>query len=681
MEAHLKSQYGFNGFREHQDDIIAGLLRGEDTLAVLPTGGGKSLLYQFPATYSGKTTVVVSPLISLMNDQCAHLNAIGVASACYHSESSDNPGDLSSKAVVYVTPEFVQNRLRILHEKQSCIGLFAIDEAHCVSQWSHDFRTSYLGLGVLKREMPSIPVLAVTATATPRVREDIYTMLEMFEVSEYVLGSRRSNLAISVSAPVNFSTEIHSMSREPTIVYVQTRDACQRMWERLTDEGISCALYHGGLSKQDKEQSHQRFMSGEVAVVVATVAFGMGIDKPDIRNVVNYGVPTDIETYYQEIGRAGRDGLPCRATIYFTEKDFATARFMVSRSDDPQQVALKTRALEMLRAFLADERMCRQQIIEAYFETGEYPHDYTTTDSLPCGICDVCKRAEQAPATDVTNEAIAAYDVVAEQQQKRCTFGVVKTVDIVSARLEGGESKAWLRKVIEAMISMGFLERRAVGGKGNSVVVAGRRNPRQHSPVLIRGVRPRPLGTAPCQSDIEHKVRDVLARRHGVLATNIMNDRVLLNVKTRRPRNVSQLWAIDGISAEFVSRYGNEFIEEYRRLADDAAGSRGKYSDRVQETYRHYRDGKSIAEIAAATGVKARTVEDHVLHIFEHFDEVDIRPAYFGLSTEMETKISDAVTRLGNGRLKPIKEAVGDGVTYAQIKLVLLIRRIESASA
>lgn len=780
MDDHLKAKFGYNNFREHQKDIITGVLEGEDTLAVLPTGGGKSLLYQFPATYTGKTTVVVSPLISLMNDQCTHLNAIGIPSACYHSESSANPNDIASQTVVYITPEFVHNRLSFLHKYAGSIGLFAIDEAHCVSQWSHDFRTSYLHLGVLKREMPSIPVLAVTATATPRVISDIYTMLGMNEVNEYVLGTRRDNLAIAVLPKTRFYVDIIDIVKESTIIYVQTRKICDEVYEQLTTHGVACTRYHGGMTKQEKENSHQRFMTGEDIVVVATVAFGMGIDKPDIRNVVNYGVPSDIETYYQEIGRAGRDGLPSKATMYYCENDFATMRFLVSQSADPQQVKLKTHSLDLLRTFLADERMCRQQIIEYYFDTGEYPHDGIKREPVPCGICDVCNHGQQIARCDVTREAVTTYDLVKRLERRGSTYGVVKTVDAVRRALGSNVTQTWVRRIVEAMISMEFLTRKLVGQRGNSVVVCGRRNPSDHKPVMIVSAQTTAAKPVSQSASLEHEVRSVLANRHGILATNIMMDRVLLNIQERKPCNVSQLLEVDGISDDFANRYGEEFINEYNKRTrlqsrthqsnDALSGSmdsvplyvalkqlraqqarelelpafcifnnavlvnlvriRPRTTDKLSkvkgvgpkkiarfggkiieicnsdlegltneesdvgvrpdvgvqrhkskgmdETYRHYTQGKSVEEIAAATGLTPQTIENHILHIFEHYENVDISPDYFGLTTSIEEEIGNAISKVGTDRLRPIKESVSSNVTYTQIKLALLIRRVES---
>ena len=334
MESHLKSAYGFNEFRDYQKDIISELLNNENVFAILPTGGGKSLLYQFPATYTNKITIVVSPLISLMNDQCMFLNSKNIKSVCLNSESRADLSTLINCKIIYTTPEFITNRLIVLDKLKDNIGLFAIDEAHCVSQWSHDFRTSYIELNIIKKTFPSISLLAVTATATPRVIEDMYDLLNIDEACQYNIGTRRTNIEINIHSKRLFDTCILN---EPTIIYVQTRKVCEELNEKLLIKGTRSCTYHGGMTKEDKKKSHDKFASGEIMVIVATISFGMGIDKSDIRHVINYGVPSDIETYYQEIGRAGRDGLPSKATLYYNPGDFQTTQFLINQSSDPKQ--------------------------------------------------------------------------------------------------------------------------------------------------------------------------------------------------------------------------------------------------------------------------------------------------------------------------------------------------------
>ena len=330
LNEHLKKFYGFNKFREYQDDIINDILDKDDLLVTMPTGGGKSLLYQFPSTFLNKSTIVISPLISLMNDQCLYLNSKNINSVCLNSETT-HYSSLSDYRIIYTTPEYIINNLYKFLQIKNSICLFAIDEAHCVSQWSLDFRESYLQLDCIKKHFNDIPLLCVTATATPKVRDDICRLLNLNDYSEYNLGTRRTNLSVNVAPKKEYNiTEVTT----PTIIYVTTRKLCENINEDLKTKGISSGYYHGGMAKSDKENIHHKFINNEILVVVATIAFGMGIDKSDIRNIINYGVPTDIETYYQEIGRAGRDGLPSTSVLYYNDGDFMTAKRLIQQTEN-----------------------------------------------------------------------------------------------------------------------------------------------------------------------------------------------------------------------------------------------------------------------------------------------------------------------------------------------------------
>ena len=345
MEQHLKSTYGFNKFREYQKEIIDDILDNNNVFAILPTGGGKSLLYQFPATYNNKITIVVSPLISLMNDQCIYLNSKNISSVCLNSETNISVSEYKNYKIIYATPEFITSRINKIECIKDSIGLFAIDEAHCVSQWSHDFRESYQQLAILKTTYPNTPLLAVTATATPHVIKEMYEYLNIYECNEYTLGTRRNNLEIKVLPKNRF---IECEFTEPTIVYVQTRKLCEKIHNQFLEKNIKYVCYHGGMSKEDKEKSHNSFINGTIIVIVAAISFGMGIDKSDIRQVINYGVPSDIESYYQEIGRAGRDGINSKATIYYDQSDFITVDFMISKTTDKKQQEIETNAMDIL---------------------------------------------------------------------------------------------------------------------------------------------------------------------------------------------------------------------------------------------------------------------------------------------------------------------------------------------
>ena len=432
MELHLKSTYGFNNFRNNQKNIITDLLNNENVFAILPTGGGKSLLYQFPATYTKKITIVISPLISLMNDQCKYLNSKNIPSVCLNSETCIDISEYTNYTIIYTTPEFITLRINIFKNIINKICLFAVDEAHCVSQWSHDFRESYQQLAILKTTYPNTPLLAVTATATPHVIKEMYEYLNIYECNEYILGTRRNNLEIKVLPKNKF---IECEFTEPTIVYVQTRKMCEKIHNQFLEKNIKSACYHGGMSKEDKEKSHNSFIDGTIIVIVATISFGMGIDKSDIRQVINYGVPSDIESYYQEIGRAGRDGINSKATIYYDQSDFVTVAFMISKSTDKKQQEIKTNAMNTFRKYLSENNMCRQQMIDYYFETGNFSTEKNISHIPKCNMCDNCCGNKIQQIHDITKESEIIVKIICNNKlHTGFDVGMEKTICLIQKK-------------------------------------------------------------------------------------------------------------------------------------------------------------------------------------------------------------------------------------------------------
>ena len=679
MEAHLKTTYGFNEFREYQKDIIDDLLNGENVFAILPTGGGKSLLYQFPATYNNKITIVVSPLISLMNDQCMYLNSKKINSVCLNSETSIPISDYKKYKIIYATPEFITSRISLFDTIKDYIGLFAIDESHCVSQWSHDFRESYLSLGVIRKTYPNIPMLAVTATATPRVIEDIYDLLNIEEVNEYSLGTRRTNLSISVRPKHEYNTCVFT---EPTIIYVQTRKICESLCEDLHNKGVTATYYHGGMSKQEKQNSHERFTKADVMVIVATISFGMGIDKSDIRHVINYGVTTDIETYYQEIGRAGRDGMPCRATMYYKPQDFSTVQFLIKQSSSDSQIKLKTDAMNKLRNYLNENTICRQQMIDYYFEKGKLPRINDVEHIPKCNMCDNCKCDESDGLTDISETSTIIIRLIDSHYKKnRYSYGVEKTADFLKKSSHAGlftKTKSWLKEVLQILIGKNILKTVSGAGAGwGSTIQVRTLDITSHIPIMARihsGIRKQ-------KDNLSHikTIRDEMASLHNCIPTVFMNEQVLMNVYVKKPKTLSDLWRVDGISQEFIMRYGSEFISKFisskkkQRPIVTQMLSTEKSKD---ITKRLYNEGKQMKEICELTNKKIMTIEGHILDIFENDEDVDIAPDYFGLTEDIEEEIKKAIAKVGSTYLKPIKEEVNPNITYAQIKLCILIIKI-----
>lgn len=673
METHLKEIYGFNSFRDNQKEIISDIMNKENVFAILPTGGGKSLLYQFPATFTDKITIVVSPLISLMNDQCKYLNSKNIKAVCLNSESSVGVSQYAKYKIIYTTPEFIVSRLHAFARIKVNIGLFAIDEAHCVSQWSHDFRPSYQKLGVLQKHFPNIPLLAVTATATPRVLEEMYEYLNITESNEYACGTRRTNLMIRVLPKSDFTK---CKITEPTIVYVQTRKLCEKLHENFMKKGISSAYYHGGMQKDEKERSHELFIKGKILVIVATISFGMGIDKSDIRHVINYGVPSNIESYYQEIGRAGRDGIDSRATIYYNDSDFTTTAYLISLSQDKEQRRIKTLGMNTFRSFLQERNICRQQMIDFYFASGRFATEDDVKDIPKCNMCDNCLSGPKQDMIDVSVEAEFIVNTIKNIYKKnRYNFGLKKTVLLIRQKLEPKKTEKWIKALIEILVTKNILHREKAGF--GFIIGIGKEQLKNIPPIQARIGRGKPE-----QKNIFKiiELRNKIANKFGLIPTSFINDRVIMNINTKSPKNMTELWGVDGISNEFIMTTPCvEFMEEYVKTPKSSSKKKsGKKSGKNRDNvYKFYKQNKSSKEISELVGIKEQTVVSHILHIFEHYDDEEIVMEYFGLTEEKEEKIRDAIKKVGTDKLRPIKDAAGD-VTYAQIKLYLLVEKIES---
>ena len=697
MEKHLKELYGFNQFREYQKDIVLDLLNKKDIFAVLPTGGGKSLLYQFPATYTNKTTIVISPLISLMNDQCIYLNSKNIKAVCLNSETSVGVSEYKNYKIIYTTPEFIVNRIPAFKLIKDNIGLFAVDEAHCVSQWSHDFRPNYQRLSLLKSNFPTIPLLAVTATATPRVLKEMHKFLNVKNCKEYLLGTRRTNLVISVLPKKEFSKCVFE---EPTIVYVSTRKLAEKIATQLNSKNIKTSFYHGGMSKKEKNISHEQFINGDITVIVATISFGMGIDKADIRHVVNYGVPSDLESYYQEIGRAGRDGIISKATIYFDDGDFNTSAFLI-KTGNPTQIEVKTKGLNILSNYLNEKNMCRQQIIDYYFKTGEFPTEKDVENIPKCNMCDNCLNSNNIEMVDITKEATSIVNIFKDvTRYRRFDFGLKKTIQMIQSnkkyQLEPPRTDKWIKDVIDILVAKKILKRYKAGF--GMVIGLGDINVADISPIkgrietgssTIKNVFQSYKYKEKQLSDLI-ELRNRLARKYNMIPASFINDRVIGNIYKNTPRSIHDLWKIDGISDEFImTEECVEFMNEYKtmngfvpkgkrksRKSNSKKNKKGRKSNR-DDVYNLYKQNKSVSEIANILQLSKQTVSNHIMYIFEYYDDEVIDMDYFELTEDKEEIIKNAIKEKGTKYLKPIKESIDPSITYDQIKLCILVMKIE----
>ncbi len=395
MQETLKKHFGFDQFLPFQREIISDILSGKDVLAVLPTGAGKSLCYQLPALMLPGITIVISPLISLMKDQVMGLTENNIGAAYLNSslgvkEERLIKGRLANNEIklLYVAPERLTKTGFLNYIKSFNVSLIAIDEAHCISEWGHDFRPSYRTLGDLRESFPDVPVLALTATATEKVREDIVRELGFYNHGAYVASFDRKNLRYLVYGKTNaYANMISYIRNNPGysgIIYCVSRASVDQMVASLNMDGVAALPYHAGLGNKERADNQEEFINGKAKIIVATIAFGMGIDKPDVRFVIHYDLPRNLEGYYQETGRAGRDGKPADCILFFSYGDRMKHEYFIKLKNDLDQVKIAQNQLDAITN-LASRNNCRRKMLLGYF--GE---KYLASN---CRSCDVCLRA------------------------------------------------------------------------------------------------------------------------------------------------------------------------------------------------------------------------------------------------------------------------------------------------
>ncbi|OJW28581.1 MAG: ATP-dependent DNA helicase RecQ [Rhodospirillales bacterium 69-11] len=595
----LRRVFGFPGFRGQQDAVVQHVIAGGDALVLMPTGGGKSLCYQVPALCRPGMGIIVSPLIALMDDQVAALRQLGVNAGALHSdldpaEARSVTRDLIEQQLdlLYVSPERLLGNGTLDRLARVPIGLIAIDEAHCVSQWGHEFRPEYRGLACLPGHFPGVPRIALTATADPRTRSDILTALAMPDAEVFLSSFHRANLHLAAAPKVGESAQLlEFLARHPGdcgIVYCGSRAKTERVAARLVEKGYASIAFHAGLEPQQKRDALARFRSGEPLVVVATIAFGMGIDRPDVRFVVHLDMPESPEAYYQQIGRAGRDGDPADTLLLYDGQDIARARHWLAQSGAPetQKRVMRTKLEEMIG--LTEAVACRTRSLLTCF--GEDLH-------APCGHCDNCD------APPVTEDAtVAAQKVLSAVYRTDQIFGALHVIAVLRGEATeavvrhrhdqlptfgvGKDHAApYWRGLIRQLIALGALDV-DTAGHGGLFLVQEKARPilrgeqqvmlRQETPRRPRGVtRPdRPgltaASTGPEATGLFEALRTwraTEARTQSVPPYVIFHDTVLREIAAVRPETLDELGQIKGVGASKLQRYGAPVLEVLRAAA------------------------------------------------------------------------------------------------------------------
>ncbi|MEN8687040.1 MAG: DNA helicase RecQ [Desulfuromonadales bacterium] len=584
----LQEVFGYSEFRPDQQAVIKNLIEGRDAFVLMPTGGGKSLCYQIPALHRDGVALIVSPLISLMKDQVDALLASGVRAAFYNSSLNAaeargilaqlHAGELN---LLYVAPERLLSEDFLERLRGQKIALFAIDEAHCVSQWGHDFRPEYVRLGQLRRLFPGVPMIGLTATADPQTRQDVLRKLGLQHAECFVTGFDRPNIRYSVvekQKPFDQLQAFIADHRDAAgIVYALSRKRVEELAERLAASGVKARAYHAGLADKQRKQVQEMFLRDEVDIVVATVAFGMGIDKPNVRFVVHYDLPKNIESYYQETGRSGRDGLFAEALLLFGYGDIAISRGLIEKSSNPEQKRIELHKLQAMVGF-AEAQTCRRRVLLGYF--GEHL-------AKDCGNCDVCLNPPET--YDATVDAQKALSCVFRVGQR---FGVGHVVDVLRGAqtqrvLDLGHDKlstygigaekvadAW-SSLIRQLIHRGYLVQDVAAYSVLKLSEAARPLLRGEERLVLAKPRIRVkalpkkgrLQTGDFDYDDDlfdalRKRRKRLADAEGVPPYVVFGDATLAEMAAKMPTDEEKMLAINGVGKHKLRRFGAEFIDE-----------------------------------------------------------------------------------------------------------------------
>ena len=591
----LRRVFGLHEFRPLQQAIVEDLVSGRDVFVLMPTGGGKSLCYQLPALHRPGVALVASPLISLMKDQVDALTANGVAAAFYNSSLDAaaarqvlarlHAGELD---LLYVAPERLMAPDFLARLGQIPIALLAVDEAHCVSQWGHDFRPEYAALGQLRSHFPAVPMIALTATADPHTRDDVVRCLGLERAQRYVSSFDRPNIRYTVlekHRPMDQLTRFLDGRRgEAGIVYALSRKRTEEIAGHLVQAGFEAAAYHAGLPGELRHDIQERFLRDDLKIVVATVAFGMGIDKPNVRFVVHYDLPKHIEGYYQETGRAGRDGLPSEALLLYGAQDVVTARRLLESTDNPDQRRIESHKLQAMVG-LAESLSCRRRVLLGYF--GEEL-------DADCGNCDVClDPPETFDATVAAQKVLSCVYRVGERFGIRHVVDVLRGADTERIRKLGHErlstygigaetSDAEWTSLTRQLIHLGLLSQDVANYSVLKLTEKAR--PVLRGEQTLRLARPRireakkkkrarsAVGLEPADEALFESLRALrkrLAGDQGVPPYVVFGDATLVEMSQRKPASEAELLDITGVGQVKLERYGAAFLDIIARGAGE----------------------------------------------------------------------------------------------------------------
>ncbi len=688
----LKKYFGYNAFRSYQEEIIQRIISKKDGLILMPTGGGKSLCFQIPALIMPGTALIISPLISLMKDQVDALKSNGISAAFLNSSQSFNEQQVILNAcsqgqikLLYISPEKLLTDINILLNTIN-ISLLAIDEAHCISSWGHDFRPEYTKLGFLRNRLPNIPFVALTATADKLTRRDIVKQLQLKEAQTFISSFDRKNLSLDVRIGVKPKEKIkeiidfvHDRKNQSGIIYCLSRNKCEEAYEKLAAAGISVAYYHAGMSSELRTYVQERFINDDVQVVCATIAFGMGIDKSNVRWVIHYNLPKNMEGYYQEIGRAGRDGLPSETILYY---NYADIMMLNKFASDGAMADVNLEKLKRIQHY-AEADSCRRKILLNYFSENLEEN---------CGNCDVCNNPRKHfNATILVQKALSAIFRTSEKEGASMIIDILRgsrrqeIVDLGYDKIKthgaGAEISAsdWQRYLMQ-ILNLGVLEIAYDEGFALKITPYGHE-------ILFgkKGIELTVLQSLPIAEKSETKktalktteeelfdalrqTRKAFAVEENVPAYVIFSDTTLRQMCADKPVNEYEMMQISGVGERKFDRYGQAFIKTIIDFKNQGGGKKEKGSTYL-ETLNLYNKGLDLQTIASERNLNINTIYSHLAQLYLD-DKIDSLSKF--ISENDIQLVKEAMNETGEKKaLKPIFDYLNQEVAYEKIRLAM----------
>lgn len=691
----LKQYYGYDEFRPGQEKVIASLLAGKDTLAIMPTGAGKSLCFQIPAMLMPGVTLVISPLISLMKDQVDGLETQGLPATYINSSLSNAEVRQRLQYIaagryklVYVAPERLETEAFQAALEKMSVSMLAVDEAHCVSQWGHDFRPSYQVVSPFIRRLAVRPVIAAfTATATPEVKADIVKLLSLRQADVHITGFDRQNLSFRVLRGENkqkFVLQyVKANARETGIIYAATRKEVDGLYELLRKKGYAAGRYHAGLTDDERIHQQERFLYDDIKVMIATNAFGMGIDKSNVRYVVHYNMPKNMEAYYQEAGRGGRDGEPAECILLFGAQDTLLQRFLIDKSvEHPERKQHELRKLQEMVEYCHTPECLRQYVLQYFGETAAPGN---------CGNCGNCN--DGGEVTDITIDAQKVFSCIYRMRER---FGIT----LIAETLKGSKNKKVLqlgldqlqtyglfsdrslediKTLIQRLIATGYLQ--LSEGEYPVVKLAPPSIPvlKNQDKVWQKTFTQRERQADDTLFEALRQLRKKIAEREAVPPYVVFADSTLKEMSKYCPTDEAALEKIKGVGERKLLKYGGQFLQAIREyiaanpsmaqvgpVAKPAAAKVKEQSHLV--TLELYRQGADLADIVKERGLTLSTVQNHLVRCSQEGHEVDWDRL---IPSDYEEMIVAAVREVGTHGLKQLKDALPNEIGYGAIKAVL----------